>query len=81
MFLCASGLLLLSFLWHEYYLDNLSGAYELASRNCLRADSPCFPDVLGLPNVEYLRTYQQIFLVLGGGIALATIVSAHHLKE
>jgi hypothetical protein len=81
MFLCASGLLLLSFLWHDYYLENLAGAYDLASRNCVQANMACFPDVLGVPNVEYLRNYQQIFLVLGGGIALVTIVSAHHLKE
>jgi hypothetical protein len=80
MLLSASALLLLSFEWHEFYLENLGAAYELASRNCTDLKAACFPDVLGIPSIEFLRNYQETFLRMGGGIALATIFSAHQLK-
>jgi hypothetical protein len=80
MLLSASGLLLLSFAWHEFYLENLGAAWELASRNCIDLKLACFPDVLGIPSIKFLRDYQEDFLLLGGGIALTTIFSAHQLK-
>jgi hypothetical protein len=78
-FCIASLLLLLSFVCHESYLDNLSDAHLLGAMTSLPG-KVMVPDVSD-PLVTYLLENQIGLLVGGSFIAVATIFSAHHLKD
>src|SRR5713226_4490338 len=57
MFISASVLLMVSFLWHYFYLDNLSDAYRLAGKTCSDPAYTCIPDVFD-PKIEHLFDFQ-----------------------
>jgi hypothetical protein len=81
MLLCASASLLLSVLWHEFYLERLTYFYYVGATTCFSGAEKCLPDVFQSTPLNTLYTFQLTFLMLGGMQALATLVSAHRLKE
>jgi len=81
MFVFASLSLLLSILWHEIYLDTLGYFLLLGARTCFNAPEKCLPDVFEYGPLKTVYTFQEVFLALGAGHAVITLVSAHRIKE
>lgn len=86
MLLGASTVLLLSVVWHNFYLDAVSVAYSRAIDLSSLPGAP--PGVKGfqMPDVyqsaiDGLLGYQVKFFVFGVILAVVTLVSAHNLKE
>lgn len=79
MFLCASLLLLSSLVDHSLYLHFVSRIYSIAGQAYYKED-PSMPDIFD-PNINNFYIYQIWHLVSGFVVAIATLVSAHKLKE
>jgi hypothetical protein len=81
----ASIVLLLSVLWHNFYLDAVSAAYSRATDLSLLQGFPPnmkgvkMPDVFQ-PAIDSLLEYQARFFVCGIVLAVFTLISAHNLK-
>ncbi len=86
MLVCASTVLLLSILWHNFYLEAVSAAYSRATDLSLLPGAPPgtkgvkMPDVFQ-PAIDDLFVYQARFFGCGLAMAVLTLISAHHLKE
>lgn len=78
MFGCAGLLLLLSFVSHFSYLNEISYLYFLAGK-LHDASRPSMPDISD-NNVNFLLVYQFQYLVSGVLLAAFTFFSAHILK-
>ena len=79
MFSCAGLLLLLSFISHFSYLNEISYLYLLAGK-LHEASRPSMPDVSD-KNVNFLLIYQFQYLVWGVVLAAFTFFSAHILRR
>ncbi|MDQ1560255.1 MAG: hypothetical protein QOD32_3315 [Pyrinomonadaceae bacterium] len=79
MFGCAGLLLMLSFVSHFIYLNEVSYLYFLAGK-LHEATSPSMPDISD-SNVNFLFVYQFQYLVSGVLLAAFTFLSAHVLKR
>jgi hypothetical protein len=85
MFCVASLLLILSFVWHDFYVNNLGDAYLMGARSVPRSTGmEAVP--LGIPDVfnqayDYLFTFQVRFLIVGGMASILTLFSAHRLRS
>jgi hypothetical protein len=80
MFTCASVSLVLSILWHEFYLDKLGYFYVLGAKTCFSGTDRCLPDVFESAPLNMLYGFQTAFFVLGVVQAVFTLVSAHRIK-
>jgi hypothetical protein len=80
MFVASSLLLLSSFIWHWFFLNDVKAAFALAGRTCSDPEYQCIPDILA-DTVLHQFVFQNIFLVVGMFVGIATLVSAHKLKE
>jgi hypothetical protein len=78
MFICASLLLLLSYIFHYLYFTEVSYIYTVAGKYYDKAN-PSMPDVLD-PSVDYLFSYQVNYLVWGSILAAFTFFSAHIIR-
>ena len=78
MFICAGLLLLLSFVSHISYLNEISYIYFLAGKLYV-ASRPSMPDVSD-GNINFLLVYQLKCLLLGLVLAAFTLFSAHVLR-
>lgn len=78
MFICASLLLLLSYIFHYLYFTEVSYIYTVAGKYYDKAN-PSMPDVLD-PSVNYLFSYQVKYLIWGSMLAAFTFFSAHIIK-
>lgn len=78
MFICASLLLLLSYIFHYLYFTEVSYIYTVAGKFYDKAN-PSMPDVLD-PSVNYLFSYQVNYLVWGSILAAFTFFSAHIIR-
>lgn len=76
MFLCTGLLLLMSFVSHALYLNEISYLYSLAGEH---PELGRIPDVSD-DNINFLLSYQILYFVSGGVLALITFFSAHQLK-
>ncbi|HWS85425.1 MAG TPA: hypothetical protein VN282_00410 [Pyrinomonadaceae bacterium] len=76
MFLCTGLLLLLSFVSHALYLNEISYLYALAGEH---PELGRIPDVSN-ENINFLFNYQLLYFVAGAALALMTFFSAHQLK-
>jgi hypothetical protein len=81
MFLGPSCSLVLSGIWHEFYLDKLGYFYLLGAKTCFSATEKCLPDVFESKQLNMLYAFQTGFLLMGAGQALITLLSANRLKE
>ena len=79
MFSCAGLLLLLSFVSHFLYLNEIAYLYQLAGRLYDPA-RPSMPDISG-DIVNFLLAYQFKYLMFGLLLAGFTFLSAHVLKR
>ena len=77
MFLCTSLLLLMSFVSHALYLNEISYVYALAGEH---PELGRIPDVAD-GNISFLFSYQLLYFVAGSALALVTFFSAHQLKR
>ena len=78
MFGCASLLLLLSFVFHDLYLNEIGYVYSLAGK-LYEAARPSVPDIFD-DKINFLLRYQFWYLLSGLLLALFTFLSAHKLK-
>jgi hypothetical protein len=76
MFLCTSLLLLMSFISHALYLNEISYLYALAGEHPELGHIADASD----DNISFLLSYQLLYLVSGSVLALITFFSAHQLK-
>ena len=76
MFLCTSLLLMMSFVSHGLYLNEISYLYALAGEH---PELGRIPDVSDR-NISFLFSYQLLYFAVGSGLALVTFLSAHQLK-
>lgn len=76
MFLCTSLLLMMSFVSHGLYLNEISYLYALAGEH---PELGRIPDVSD-GNISFLFSYQLLYFAVGSGLALVTFFSAHQLK-
>jgi hypothetical protein len=75
MGICATLLLLLSFISHVLYLNEISYVYLLGGE----VEDNSLPDILDW-KYNYLFTYQFASLILGTVVVLMTFASSHVLK-
>ena len=78
MFICTGALLLLSFVSHFLYLNEISYMYHLAGK-LYDAGHPSMPDISD-DTVNFLLAYQFKYLTVGLMLAGFTFLSAHILK-
>jgi hypothetical protein len=80
MFICASLLLLLSYIFHYLYFTEVSYIYTVAGKfPGYDKANPSMPDVLD-PSINYLYSHQVIYLVWGSILAAFTFFSAHIIR-
>jgi hypothetical protein len=80
MLACGLTLLAFSLAFHTMYLDSISAAYKAAGATCFLEEPRCIPDVFAAA-INDLFKYQERFLLGGTVLSLATLFSAHRLKE
>lgn len=78
MFICASSLLLLSYIFHYLYFTEVSYIYAVAGR-LNEKENPSIPDPLD-PTIDFLFSYQLYYLVFGFVIAAFTFFSAYIIR-
>ncbi|HEX8149018.1 MAG TPA: hypothetical protein VF591_17680 [Pyrinomonadaceae bacterium] len=76
MFFCTGLLLLMSFVSHGLYLNEISYLYALAGEH---PELGRIPDVAD-EDISFLFSYQLLYFISGGALALITFFSAHKLK-
>jgi len=79
MFVCASLLLLVSFVCHISYLEVVAYFYHLGGEQYV-PNNASLPDMFD-PKVDFLYEHQIWFLVAGFTTAAVTLISAHQLKD
>jgi hypothetical protein len=79
MFLCASALLLSSFVFHFFFVSDVVYLYSVGAQ-VYDKTHPSMPDMFD-KNLSYSFQFQLMFLSSGFVVAVLTLISAHTLKR